>query len=113
MKFPPLHGVAVYAGYRPTREEIQTPAVDVPVSVRINQLSKWQYSAYFADSKPRQPVRNEWGEPIRGQITHVIDQLANRFERVIMPPQWYTFRGERAPYTPTDKPHTGKKVATT
>jgi hypothetical protein len=105
MKFPPIIGLAVYAGYRPTSQEIQTAsAVDVPVKVRINQVSKWKYQAFFADSKPRQPLKSASGRPIRGDIHEVMTELANRFERLIEPFRWYTFRGEQAPFEPTPRP---------
>jgi hypothetical protein len=69
MKFPPITGLAVYAGYRPTTQEIQTArAVDVPVKVRVKQLSKWKYQAFFADSRPHSPLHTASGRPIRGDI---------------------------------------------
>jgi hypothetical protein len=105
-KFPPIHGVAVYYGYRPTRQEIQTPAVDAHVTIRITQSSKWSYQAHFADSKPRQPVRSDYGEPIRGDIGVVMAELAKRFQCLILPFQWYMMDGRRAPYAPTTKPET-------
>jgi hypothetical protein len=105
MKFPLLHGRAVYAGYKPTSREIQTArAVDVPVKIRVNQLTKWKYQAFFDDMKPRQPVRTADGRPIRGDLPIVLCELAQRFDRLEQPYIWYAFKGERAPYAPTARP---------
>jgi hypothetical protein len=111
MTFPPITGLAVYAGYRPTTQEIQTArAVDVPVKVRVKQLSKWKYQAFFADSRPHSPLHTADGRPIRGDIAEVMTELARRFERMTEPFKWYTFRGEQAPFEPTPRP-VAKRIA--
>lgn len=103
--FPTITGMAVYTGYRPTANEIQALfTVETPVAVRVDQTSKWKYSAHFAYSRPRVPIRSETGKPIQGDISEVMSALAKRFERLIRPFVWYTARGESAPYEPTSRP---------
>jgi hypothetical protein len=101
--FPPIVATVVYAGYRPTTQEIQAP-VNCDVIVRIVQTSKWKYRAYFGRSRPRVPVNGKDGQPISGDIDDVMRALAERFERVKRLPVWTTYKGELVPYEPTPRP---------
>jgi hypothetical protein len=96
-----LTGFAVYAGYKPTTQEIRAK-IDGPVRVKIVQTSRWTHEARFTDSGVT--IKTNYGDPIRGPISRVIAQLADRFERVVEYPVWKTKTGELAGLQPTDKP---------